>query len=199
VKKTLKINLVILLFCSIAFPGCKKGEGDPAISFRTRKARMVGEWRLKSGSAGLTHTKPGSPTLATGYVFDGSTAQASETEVSGPPTIYIFAFLLNINIKKDGTFILTENYGSYSLIASGTWNFTSGIGENKNKEEVLFIIDKVNAGDIYGHLFNKQSIEFTYKITELRDKELRIEAGTKEYLNANGEQLSYTGSYEMKQ
>lgn len=188
--------LIISLFI---LPSCKKGPDDPAISIRSRKSRLVGDWRLKSGNAGLTLLDPKNPPFAQSFVFDGSKATATETQASGPPTIYIFAYLAHINIKKDGTFTLSETYGSYTLLASGKWNFTSGIGENKNKEEVLFIIEDVSNDETTGHLFNKQSTEFTYKILKLKNKELRLEAGTKEYINADGKNISFSGTYEFIQ
>jgi hypothetical protein len=50
-KVTLKFKtFAILSFCAIfALPiqSCKKGSDDPAISLRSRKARVVGEWTLK--------------------------------------------------------------------------------------------------------------------------------------------------------
>lgn len=46
----LKLNLIcILLLSLIILPlqSCKKGKDDPALSLRSRKARMTGEWILK--------------------------------------------------------------------------------------------------------------------------------------------------------
>jgi hypothetical protein len=39
--------LFLGLFFTLPFQSCKKGEDDPALSFRSRKARVVGEWTLK--------------------------------------------------------------------------------------------------------------------------------------------------------
>lgn len=50
-KQSLKLKtLAILAFCAIfalPFQSCKKGEDDPFLSFRSRKARVVGEWTVK--------------------------------------------------------------------------------------------------------------------------------------------------------
>lgn len=40
--------VIILIFASLS--SCRKGEGDPIISFRSRTYRLTGEWKLKSGS-----------------------------------------------------------------------------------------------------------------------------------------------------
>lgn len=39
--------LALSLFLILPFQSCKKGEDDPFISFRSRKARVVGEWTVK--------------------------------------------------------------------------------------------------------------------------------------------------------
>src|SRR6185295_5448927 len=127
-------SLSSLVACSLFFQECKKGPNDPAFSLRSRKARITGKWSLKSGNAGLTLLDPAAPPFAQSFVFDGSQSHATETPGAGPPTVYIFAFFLSIDIKKDGTFSLIETYGSSILNAKGTWNFLSGVGEAKNKE-----------------------------------------------------------------
>ncbi len=191
--------LFVLVMISFLFQDCKKGPEDPAISLKSRKTRMVGSWHLKSGNAGLTLLDPATSPFAQSFMLDGSHAIATETPMSGPITIYKFAFLLSLDIKKDGSFKLIETYGSYVLIANGKWNFLSGIGDAKNKEYVTFTIESVDNGETTGHLFNKQSTEFTYKILGLHNTNLKLQSGTKEYLNANGKSISYSGSYEFIQ
>ena len=36
--------VMVLMTAAIILPGCKKGEDDPFFSFRSRNARIVGEW-----------------------------------------------------------------------------------------------------------------------------------------------------------
>jgi len=42
--------ILISLLSVFVFSECKKGEEDPLISLRTRKARVVGKWKIKSGT-----------------------------------------------------------------------------------------------------------------------------------------------------
>jgi hypothetical protein len=184
---------------SLIFQECKKGPDDPEISFRSRKTRMTGEWHLSTGNAGLTLLDPTASPYAQGFVLDGTHAKATETPAGGTPIVYSFVFLLSLDVKKDGTFTLVETYGNKVLNAKGKWNFLSGIGEAKNKEYVNFVIETVDGDETVGHLFNKQSTEFNYRIRGLRNKDLKLESGTKEYLNANGKSISYSGSYEFTQ
>jgi hypothetical protein len=50
-NKIFNINTFLILFLGLfltfPFQSCKKGEDDPFISFRSRKARVEGEWTIK--------------------------------------------------------------------------------------------------------------------------------------------------------
>ena len=131
-KKTI-IFLSAIILSSITFEGCfKKGPDDPFISLRTRKARVVGDWTISSGSG----TKPNSstwtyanPTLTT---TNGSTTTTENV-------IYKYSF------KKDGTWASTTTTTgtmlgqSYSdvISASGTWDLGGGIGSVKKETELM--------------------------------------------------------------
>ncbi|MCB0805142.1 MAG: hypothetical protein KDC05_05035 [Bacteroidales bacterium] len=49
-NKIIQFGMVILIF-TIIFSGCKKGEDDPFFSFRSRNARIVGEWIINTMSS----------------------------------------------------------------------------------------------------------------------------------------------------
>ena len=40
-------KLLIMTLALGMLAGCKKGENDPGISFRSRDARIVGEWEME--------------------------------------------------------------------------------------------------------------------------------------------------------
>ncbi|MDD4575741.1 MAG: hypothetical protein PHI36_04870, partial [Bacteroidales bacterium] len=44
--KNYKIILLLLAVFATTFSACKKGEDDPALSLRSRKARVAGEWKM---------------------------------------------------------------------------------------------------------------------------------------------------------
>ena len=49
-KKCIQKLALFLFVFTILFSGCKKGEEDPFLSFRSRDARVIGNWKLKSWS-----------------------------------------------------------------------------------------------------------------------------------------------------
>lgn len=193
----MKINYPILFsfLCLFLFSECKKGDGDPAISLRSRKSRLTGNWRLVSGTAAYT-----SGNFSETYTFDGAKLMLYTSTSSGLPAIYTGIYLLNIKIVKDGTMHINETLAYKTLDVDGTWNFNSGVGEAKNKEAVIFNIDKINSSYTFGyHLFNRNSTNFIYQITELRDKKLIIHSAGKVYSNANGDYVDYSTDYTFMQ
>lgn len=186
-------RLVFFIFCSLVFSECKKGEGDPSVSLRTRKNRLTGEWRLQSGSA--SYTQEG---YNESYVFDGANVKINFTSYN--PVTYIGKYTLWLTIKKDGSFTFNENFGGTILEANGTWNFNAGVGESKKKEEVFFFIDKVKKGYTNGDVFfNRGAVHFGYKITELRNKKLVLTASGKIYTDSKGKYATLSTDYTFIQ
>ncbi len=163
----------ILLLGALSFllvnNSCRKGEDDPAISLRTRKARLTGEWTMKSGSASITYQNYNETAK-----FNGSGFEIYSTPTGGSPVIYTGKYLLSLNIKKDGTFTVHELNGIYTFDAGGTWLFNSKEGKEKKKEDVIFYINQVTSSSLAKHVFNRASANFTYKIKELRNKKIAL-------------------------
>lgn len=178
---------------------CKKGEKDPLISLRTRKARLVGEWTMKRGIASITITEPGKTLLNQTFMMDGRDATINEKEVGVAPVTYLIKYTLYIEFRKDGTFTFSENFGGYILQAWGTWNFMGRIGEDKNKESIVLRIDKADKGYTRNNLFNKIGTEVIYKISELKNKTLVMKSSSKPYNEANGEYADFTCEYLFEQ
>lgn len=192
--------LAVLAACILLFSTCKKGKDDPAISLLSRKARLAGEWQITRGSVSITYPNPALNTVYNEYyAFDGTNVTINMTESGQIPTIYISKYLLTLNIKKDGTFTLTETAGVSKLSASGTWNFTSGVGKAKNKDGVIFKITDLASGKSSAHLFSQSHLEFSYKINELRNKKLVLEGDLDLYrYPAEKDYTSYSSRYELK-
>ena len=181
----------VLLISLMVFSECKKGEDDPKISLRTRKARLAGEWRLVSGSASMT-----TDGYNEAYVFDGSNVKYTTTLYYPVSAKYV----LNLTILKDGTFTFKEFLFGSTLEASGTWNFNAGVGKTKKKEQVNFSIDDVQSGYTYGYnLFNRYEVSFVYTIRELRNKRLVINSSGKIYQNSKGKYITLSTDYIFQQ
>lgn len=119
-----------------AITGCKKGENDPFLSLRSRKARITGEWKLSEGTSTNTSIFGGvsntSTTIYTGTTCssNGSTYQYSET----------------FTIEKDGTYKVDIIDDGYAYSISGNWFFAGKIKDIdlKNKEAIMLVAQEYN-------------------------------------------------------
>lgn len=163
----------LLLFAivpGLIFTTCKKGEDDPKLSLLSRKARVVGSWKIKSGTAIYSYYG-----YTAKYILDGSTQRLAIGNTL-PKTPYT----LDLHISKKGTFTFTEFLDSLQLTASGTWCFNAGVGEEKSKESITFIVDEAyGSRNFQYHFFNRAASSFTYRIRRLTNKEMILFGGGK--------------------
>ena len=148
-KNTIKntmIAAVILSTVCAGFVGCKKGENDPFLSFRSRKGRVAGDWTVSAYKETQTQ---GSNTTTTNY--DGTTW--TETDPTGSPSTVTKTVTYTAKFEKDGKwssnmhatwsetiFSITTTYDETET-SSGTWNFTGGVGEEKNKSQLAMFTE----------------------------------------------------------
>jgi hypothetical protein len=130
-EKTALLSL-ILISATLLF-SCKKGENDPFLSLRSRKSRIVGEWKLQKGfekSAFSYNTS-----------VQYNETSGSKTDENG--TIN-FTYSMEYTFKKDGsyTYSYTETPTGDKTTTrknEGRWTFLAknNSGKFKNKERIL--------------------------------------------------------------
>ena len=160
-KKIFKLAM-LMLGTTALFQGCKKGADDPFISFRSRAARVEGDWKAtwtSDATTVTTSTTGTSSTSSSSEVNDGTKTTTKTTTGNQISTITQNETLV-YSFKKDGTYTSTSTNTSividtiYSYdnnfnqlveyrhtftnttvrVVDGKWNFLSGIGDVKNKE-----------------------------------------------------------------
>jgi len=187
----MKVNFLlvaIVFFSIITTNSCKKADADPSISLRSRKARVVGEWKASSGSVNFRDN--GS---SYGYSVTGNTANYY---ISGIPASYNETANVTFTFEKDGTCEGAINLGGYLRSFEGDWDFTSGIGEKKSKTQVVIHITRfTNSNGSY--VYSGNFYDITYDLEELRHKLMRITYNQKETY-PNGDQYEYSESWELE-
>ncbi len=181
-----KVKLIILavigVMLLIPFESCKKGANDPAISFASRKGRLVGEWTVSKQV--ITYTS-GTSTSITTY-DDGS-----YTYNNGSGTITSGTYTWEWTISKDGTYKFTRNITisgtTNNYIEEGLWYFAGANKDEelKNKEMVCFQSTKrtyTSGGSTEVYTEEGNDLAW-YRLDQLKSKEI---IGTYEY--------SYTGT-----
>lgn len=106
---------LILLFFSF---GCKKGEGDPFLSLKSRKSRLVGEWTIDSWSYHM----------ATNSVLNMVSTYSSLSTTYSYTSKYTGAQTYDLNIDKS-IFKVSENTFSESSQSNSSYFYS----ENKKK------------------------------------------------------------------
>ena len=174
-KKNLLKFAVILFVSIIVFSGCKKGEDDPFISFRSRTARLAGNWKLSSMEVTIAEGAGGSSN-SNHFSYNGTTMTISENS-NGYNSTYSEPFSLNWIINKDGTYNLTSVTNSSVYTESGNWSW---LNKNKhidrsNKEAIILSV--INSAGVNGNTNYSGKTNFNGEamlIKRLANKELVV-------------------------
>lgn len=194
-------TIILLILTFLALDGCKKGEDDPFFSFRTRRARVEGKWRLQKASVIITTVDFGKGARLND-IFDIADSRFTLTETSSSrvPDIYKGSYIINLDCTKDGSFNLYELFNGKILEATGEWMFNDKSPGKKSKEYINMTIKNTSSGQTSGYfLFNQSSTSFTYRMKELRDKKMVLVVESDIYKDANGLEQTYSGEYTFIQ
>lgn len=151
-RATTFVSLLLVLTTIAAMPGCKKGEDDPFLSFRSRKNRVVGTWEVEK----LNHVESQADPS---FQFSETTVVASDVisidrEFSNGPVDDAKGSIdvRSYEFSDDGTFkqVLQYNYVRTALVNAipteitvqiyqqrkGTWDFLGKNPDFKNRERL---------------------------------------------------------------
>lgn len=177
------LSMLIVLGVSTTFTGCKKGENDPFLSLKSRKARISGEWTLVSGSETSTYNSGG--------VAGSSSTTYTETSYISNGTSYPYSE--KMTIEKDGTYeIEVIDDGDFYTI-TGNWFFAGAIKDLdlKNKEAIVFSSQQYSEPG-YSETYDGFYAGEVYIIDQLKNKELVFKG---EY-TTTGSGFTSTNKYE---
>lgn len=160
---------MLLLFAFIGLStltGClKKGDEDPFISLRSRKARVIGKWTIKDYNLSYTDIFVDGTKEKYDLLFSGSNATltlesiqtAKDTIITWKGAVvegtYEFdedgemQFYLDYDLKRDSTYRDPDTDDQWDYEWSehsrfdyrGTWNFLDKIDNFKDKERITFV------------------------------------------------------------
>ena len=179
---------MVIIIAAPAITSCKKGEEDPFLSLKSRKARLVGEWKLVSGTE-VTNSNE----IVKQTTYTGSTA----TETVGPlQETYIYVETLTFGKNYEYKMELLDDGDICKY--EGFWAFMKGYDEIANKECVVVRIGKVLEAGNFTELTGEMMYPEVFRFLKLSSKEVVIESeGTFVYA---GNTYSYTSTktYEKK-
>lgn len=189
------LKTLLLGVCLTVFTQCKKGEDDPALTLRTRKARVVGDWKAVSGTSSYSDEGP-SFKNSSEVTYDGINYKGIETVASGNDSqrsSFSGTFSYEILFESNGCYKITETYNGKPFVSTGTWNFTGNIGDNKNKEQIV-----LTQNNYEGNSFKGNTIQQTYNIKELRNKKMVLYSHSRSEYNGYSQNQSEEFTFEHK-
>lgn len=155
-----------VIFTLPLFNACKKGSEDPFISFRSREARLKGEWHLASGTATITNGA-----VTTTKTFDGSMVTITS---NGQTTV--MAHTEKLEFLKDNVYKSTKTNEANVETCEGYWAFMDGNGDEFADKECVIIryLSIVSGGTIQTYTGYEAPIEIL-KLIKLSNSEMTIE------------------------
>jgi hypothetical protein len=154
--------LLVVLLSGFSFTGCRKGPEDPLISFATRKARLSKEWKAysykingeeKLRSTITTKQFQGECDTQTVVRFD-SLEIIMDFRKSGEffSNRYHYFTEKSATAANPSPFCALLNYyktDEETERQSGYWNFTGGVGDISNREQVFIYQEESAVGILW--------------------------------------------------
>ncbi|HLP39837.1 hypothetical protein [Lacibacter sp.] len=196
----MKKYLLLFLLLSSTFLSCfRKGEDDPFVSFRSRKARVEGRWKVKTlfvkqVNKYTTHKDEFFQKLENG-VFADSIVEY----INGAPLITKGTSKRTIlySFSKGGQFEMKDYMGDKdTMILTGTWSFNVRGGGNRHRELIYINIERqwttFFGTPRYWVLFRMSQNSFLCQLQELRHKKMVWKDDLVETnVNPTGDYLGY--------
>lgn len=171
---------------------CRKGENDPLISLRTRKARLTGDWLLKEGNLTRTYsTSSNSATHTTNY-------SNSRKSVNDNGSIKETSYTQRLTLRKDNSFEREIIDNNIKTIHFGSWSFVNKNKDQKlkNKEAILLSIDSYTINGVTTVNTGVFLSEFL-RINRLANKELIFKGETtRNYTSGDTDVKKYEYKFE---
>jgi len=155
-KKNILFIALSLMVGSTVLTGCKKGENDPFLSFKSRDARITELWKLTKVEG--TENNNGSITTTN---YDGSILTTTYGSFNNS-----VSYSLTIEIKKDGTYQSIEINDGDTETIDGRWYWS-----NSAKNKTAITLDNLGTFDVNG-LKSKELILKNYS------KDVTVSGGT---------------------
>ena len=184
--KKIVFKLAVLAIGVSALQGCKKGEEDPFMSLRSRKARLTGEWKMTDFKA--SYYEDG--TMYDQYTYDGTYMTSTDGD--------LYTFSQEFTFEKDGTYEQVSVMEGETSTTEGNWVFMGKSKEADIKKKEYVLLDETTlTGDGYVTTYSNFSDgnAVAYHIKKLSNKEIIMETVI-EYTDTDGynykDEVSFT-------
>lgn len=198
------IPAILSILSILTFESCKKGEGDPILSLKSRKARVVGEWTIdkldNSTNSSSSSTYDGSTSSSTSSVTMGIEGTTFVTEESSTYSSSGASYSSTSNgkgsveatleFKKDGTFERAMDFKNINFTNTFIYDGNSNVSTNSASYKIVETGTWNFLGGVEEDYKNKERIILnilTEKMTSSYNDQESSGNGDETYTYANGE------------
>ncbi len=165
------VLLVIITFTIIFHPGCtRKGEDDPVISFRTRKSRLVGKWKLETAEGTYSELRVN---YQPQWKYAFGTETCFSTSSLRPNTELHYSSQLEFTADEKFEWVMKSGAADVGTM-KGSWHFLHDGDNHENKSQIILFPEIVSgtwpSGLIIQFPVRQKNPVFT--IDELRHKKI---------------------------
>lgn len=191
--------LLFLLLCSTLLSCFRKGEDDPFISLRSRKARVEGKWKVKTLFIKQTNTYKTYKDEYFQKLENGIQTDSLVEYVNGSPVISSSKSTRKVlyYFKKNGRFEMYDYGGATDTsILMGTWAFNIRGGGKKHRELININIERnfttFFAPQRYWLIYGTSQSNFLCQLQELRHRKMVwLDHEVVTNVNPTGDYLGY--------
>jgi hypothetical protein len=195
-KKLLIISLAIISGAGL-LQSCRKGENDPFLSLRTRRARIAGEWKMITLESKRVQTI-GNTTTTTDRTYSNGVETSTYTYMGNSTTTTTGPYTIVNTFRKDGTYTEVVTSDDEIVTIEGTWIFLKRSKEDelKNKEAILLTNTKTTSSTGETTTVNELSGQ-VFVIDELRNKKMVWTMEYRQSDSSGSETDTYKISFEQ--
>ena len=165
------------------FCGClKKSTDDPVVSLKTRKARVIGDWKVEKGNAHESAISGSGSYSFYDLVYTNSSYNLNygSGNYNGNNNVTQSGFFqYSIQLNSDGGFTsekFMENSEPKIRTMTGRWNFTGSVGSRKDKTQIMLTVSSLIETSKNRHVvvteYTGDKKNYVYEIRELRNKKM---------------------------
>lgn len=199
--KLITSNFLLFITPILFFSACKKGDGDPFLSLKSRKARLCREWVLTNQNLITRGFQDNSQWIEYTIIYENGTRSVTTTVNQNDKTQTDTKYEFSINFLKDFKYESREK--SYwpngvvktETVENGTWTFLNKnqSEEFKNKERISTCINsrRIKSYNDQNEILNNEINNFinyvhseTFTIYRLTSKQMIFEIKSR-YRNEN--------------
>lgn len=201
--KKLILSAIAITVVASTFTSCKKGSGDPGITFKSRKGRVEGSWKITEWTQNSTINSGGNTSTEETKLTD-ATITMTEKEDGDTYVMNGTVQAHTINFDKKGAYDYTQNVtwtsstlnggtpntyteaNTQTYSEKGTWNFLGKVDDFKNKERIV-----LNITETVSNFWNWELVSGNIKWTEYKN--------TNKYANGENSKVMHITTLKGKE